>query len=117
MEVAARCATKNRDERRLLGLGHLANGDEAPFPQLLRCNRAHAPQPLHREAMEESKLFAGRDKQQPVGLSDCAGHFGEKLGAGYADRDRQANALENLTAQPCRNLTRRARDPSNPRRP
>ena len=96
VEVAARRLTKDRDERRLGELRYLADGRQPPFPQLLGGDRAHAPQPFHRERVEKAELAARRHHQQPVGLGHAADYLGEELGAGYPDGDGQADALADL---------------------
>ena len=106
--MAARRLAQDRDERRLGELRYLADGRQAPFPQLPGGHRAHAPQPFHRERVEKVELAAGRHHQQPVRLGHSAGHLGEELGAGYPDRDGQADALADLAPQPRGDLGRRA---------
>ena len=106
VEVAARRLAQDRDERRLGEPRHLADGRQPPFLQLPGGDRAHAPQPLHRERVEKVELAAGRHHQQPVGLGHSARHLGEELGAGHPDRDRQADALADLAPQPRGDLGR-----------
>ena len=57
---------------------------------------------------------SGGDDQQPVRLGHPAGHLGQELGAGHADRDRQADPLGTVAAQPRGDLQRRPRDPAQP---
>ena len=68
--------------------------------QLLGGGRADAPQPAHRQRMEELQFALGRDDQQTVRLGHAAGHLGQELGPGHADRDRQADPVQYGPAQP-----------------
>ena len=82
--------------------------------QLVGGDRADAPQPLDRQRVQEGELAAGRHHEQAVGLGHAAGHLGQELGPRHADRDRQADALEDLAAQAHGDVHRRPGDPAHP---
>ena len=69
-----------------------------------------APQPLDGQQVQEGELAAGRHHEQAVGLGQGAGHLGQELRPRHPDRDRQADALEDLVAQPHGDVHRRPRD-------
>ena len=52
------------------------------------------------ERMQELQLAVDRHHQQAVGLGHPAGHLGEELRPGDPDRDRQADPVEDVSAQP-----------------
>ena len=105
-------------ERRLAQLGDVGDRLDAVRVQLLGGLGADAPQPAHRQRVQERQLAVGRDQQQPVGLGLLAGDLGEELGACDADGDRQADPVANLRPQPGGDLapgvpdTRRSPDTS-----
>ena len=63
---------------------------------------------------QELRLAVGRDHEQAVGLGRGAGHLGQALVPGHADRDRQADVLAHLAPQPRGDARRRARDALEP---
>ena len=67
--------------------------------QLGRGDRADPPEPLDRQRVQELLLAVRRHPQQAVGLADGAGHLGEVLGAGDADRDRQPDLVAHPSPQ------------------
>ena len=77
----------------LLAPRELADGADPVGVQLGGGDRADAPEPLDRQRVQELLLAVGRHQEQPVGLADGAGHLGEVLGAGDADRDRQPDLV------------------------
>ena len=89
--VAAERLPEQLDQRLLLELDELADAGQAALVQLDRGRRPDAPQPLDRERVQELGLAVGRDHEQAVGLGRGAGHLGQALGPGHADRDRQAD--------------------------
>ena len=101
-------------ERGLAEFGDIGDRLDAVRVQLLRGLDADAPQPAHRQRVQERQLPVGRYQQQPVGLGLLAGDLGQELGAGDADGDRQADAVADLGAQPRGDLDRRARHPAQP---
>jgi len=64
--------------------------------------------------VQERQLAAGRHHEQAVGLGHPAGHLGQELGCGDADRDRQADSLAHVAPQSRGDLARRAGDPRHP---
>ena len=68
--------------------------------ELRRGDGADAPQPLDGQRVEELELRVGGHNEQPVGLRDPARHLGEELRPRDADRDRQADVLPDVAAQP-----------------
>ena len=82
--------------------------------QLVGGHRAHAPQPAHRQRMQEGQLLIGRNKQQPIGFGFLTGHFREEFRAGDPDGDGQADVVADVGAQPCCDLDRCAGDPAQP---
>ena len=76
--------------------------------------RADAPEPLDGERVEERELAVRLDDEQPVGLRDAARDLREELRARDPDRDRQADALEHVAAEPRGDLGRRPGDPLHP---
>jgi hypothetical protein len=66
--------------------------------------------------MQEVELAARRHDQQPIRLGNRAGHLGEELGAGHADRDRETHLLADPVPQSRGDLGCRARDPIEPAR-
>src|SRR4051794_276458 len=65
-------ATEQRDQRLLTEAGDVSDGGQPHRVQLAGRGRPHAPQPLHREWMEELELPIGLHDQEPVGLGDAA---------------------------------------------
>ena len=61
--------------------------------------------------MQELEFAVGLDQQQPVGLGDTARDLRQELGAGDADRDRQADPLAHLGSQPAGDVDRFSGDP------
>ncbi len=96
--------------------GDVGHGGDAPGVQLLRRDRADAPQALHRQRVEEGELAVGRHDEQAVRLGHAAGHLGQELGPGHPDGDGQPDAFPDLAAQPDGDLGRRAREPAQARR-
>ena len=94
-------AADHRGQRRLAELGDIGDRLDAVRVQLLGGLDADAPQPAHRQRMQERQLAIGRNQQQAVGFGLLAGHLGEELGAGDADGDRQADAVADLRARSC----------------
>jgi hypothetical protein len=114
VDVAARRRPEDRRQRALAGAGGIADGGDGAGVQPRGGGRADAPQPLHRERVQEGQLVLGRHHEQAVGLGHRAGHLGQRPGARHADGDRQADALADLAAQAHRDLLGRARDPLQP---
>ena len=107
-------AADHRPERGFAQLGDVGDRLDAVRVQLLGGLRADAPQPAHRQRMQERQLAVGRHQQQAVGLGLLAGHLGEELGARDADGDRQPDLVTHPLAQPRADLHRRARHPAQP---
>ena len=84
--------------------GHLADRHDPPVVQLARGHRPDAPEPLHRQRVQELELVVGRDDEQTVGLGHATGHLGQELGPRHPDGDRQPDALEDVAPQPRRDL-------------
>ncbi len=103
-------ASEHRDEVWFTQSGHLSHRLEAVGVQLARRGLAHAPEPLHRQGMEERHLFVGVDHQQPVRLGRRAGHLRQVLGAGHPDGHRQAHLIADFATQPRGDLPRCAGD-------
>ena len=78
--------------------------------QLLRRDRPDAPQPLDRQGVQEPQLVLDGYDEQPVGLAQGAGHLGEVLRAGDADRDGQPDPGAYVVAEPLRDDRRGAPD-------
>ena len=114
VEMASRRPPQHRDQRPFGELGDIADGSVPAVPELGRCHRPDAPEPLDRERVEKRELAAPRHHEQAVGLGDAARHLGEELRPGDADGDRQADPLENVSAQPHRDLGRRPGEPAHP---
>ena len=110
--MPARRPPEHRHQCGLGQVGDLADGGDPTVVKLPRGDRADAPQPFHRQRMEERELGVGWHHEQTVGLGDRTGNLGEELGAGHPDRDRQADPFEDVAAQRDRDLGRGARDPS-----
>ena len=72
---------------------------------------ADAPEPAHRQRMQEREFPVRRYQQQAVGLGFLAGDLGQELGASDADGDGQPDAVADLRAQPRGDLDRGARHP------
>ena len=109
VELAPGRPSRELDERALAQRRDLADRDDPARAQLRRGDRTHAPQPLHRQRMQEGQLAVGRDDEQAVGLRHPARHLGQELGPRDADRDRQPDALAHLAPQPQRDVGRRRR--------
>ena len=103
-------AAEDAHQRGLTEPGHLRHGGDRALAELLRGHRSHAPQTLDRQRMQERQLTVDRDDQQTVRLRDAARHLGEELGPGHAHGDRQADLLEDLSAEADRDLRGRPRD-------
>ena len=76
--------------------GRLRCRRRSPIPsvsELVRRDRAHAPEPLDRQRVEELELAVRRNDQEAVRLGDAARHLREELRPRHADRDREADAL------------------------
>ena len=114
VELAARRPPDHRHQRGLGEPRDLADARDPALAQLVGGDRAHAPQPLDRQQVQEGELAAGRHHEQAVGLGHAAGHLGEELRPRHADRDRQADPLEDLAAQAHGDVHRRPRDPAHP---
>ena len=112
--MPARRPTQHRDQRRLGELGDLADGHDASIVELASGDRADAPEPFHRERVEERQLAIGWHDQQPIGLGDATGDLGEELGACHTDGDREPDPFEDVAPQPHRDLGRCARHSSQP---
>ena len=69
-----------------------------------------APQPPHRQRVQELQLPTGRHDEQPVGLADSTGHLCQELAARRADGDRQAHLVADPLAQASSDLFRGAGD-------
>ena len=80
----------------LAELGDVGDGLDAVRVQLVGGHRADAPQPAHRQRMQEGQLSTGRNQQQAVGLGFLAGHLGEELRPRDADGDRQADPVAHV---------------------
>jgi hypothetical protein len=76
--------------------------------ELGSAHSADAPQPFDWEGVKEGQLAVQRHDEQTVGLGHGAGHLGEELGPGDADRDGQTDPLEHVDAQPRRDRGGRA---------
>ena len=114
VQLATECATECGHEHVFVETGDLADRRDASVVQLVRRDRADTPEPLDRQPVEERQLTVGRHDEQAVGLGDPARHLRQELRPGHADRDRQAHALADLTAQaPC-DLGRRPGQPPHP---
>ena len=114
VELPAGRPPHHRDEQRLVEPGHLADGRDPDGVEPGGGDPAHPPQPLDREGMEEAELLVRRHHEQAVRLRDPARDLGEELRPRHADRDRQADALEHVPAQPRGDLGRRAGEPPQP---
>src|SRR3989442_6491418 len=68
----------------------LADPGEAEVAESLRHDPADTPQALDGQGTEESRLVAGRDNHEPVGLVQLGGHLGDELVRGQPRRCRQA---------------------------
>src|SRR6059036_1478286 len=68
----------------------LADRGEAEVAERLRHDPADTPQALDGQGTEESRLVAGRDNHEPVGLVQLGGHLGDELVRGQPRRRRQA---------------------------
>ena len=97
--MPARRPPEDRHEVGLPELGHLADGGDPQAAQLVGGHGPDAPEPFHRQRVQKRQLAVGRHHEQAVGLGHAAGHLGEELGPGHADRDRQTNPLEDLAPQ------------------
>ena len=106
--------TDHRGQHRLAELGHVGDGFDAVRPQLVGRHRADAPQPPHRQRVQECQLAAGRNQQQAIRFGFLAGHLGEKFRPGDADGDRQPDPRPDVAAQPGGNLDRGSGDPPQP---
>ena len=82
--------------------------------QLRRRHLADAPEPLHRQRVQEVAFTLGRHDEQAVGLADGAGDLGEELGAGDPDGDRETDVGPHPFPQPGGDLGRRAGDLEQP---
>ena len=82
--------------------------------ELARGDRADAPEPLHRERVQERELAVGRHHEEPVRLGDRARDLGEELRPRHPDRDRQAHPLAHVPPQARGDLGRRADAPLHP---
>lgn len=76
--------------------GQLADRGDAAFGELRACDRPDPPHQADRQVVQESQLGRGVDDHKPIGLGHLRRDLGKVLGAGDADRDRQAE----LTAHP-----------------
>ena len=74
-------------------------------------DRADAPEALDRKGVQELQLAVRRYDQEAVGLGHPARDFGEELRPGHADRDREADVLEDVAPEAGGDLRGRARDP------
>ena len=96
-------------------LRHLADGRGSRASRSLRGRHlADAPEPLHRQRVEELELAVGRDDEQAVRLRDGARDLREELRPRHADGDPQPDALEDGPAQPNGDLGGRAGEPLEP---
>src|SRR6266540_4554972 len=93
-----------------LAVARIAHGCDPGFAELARGHRPDTPEPFDRERVEEGELAVGRHHEQTVGLPDAARHLGEELRPGHAYRYAQTDALENMAAQPERDLGGCARE-------
>ena len=98
-------------ERRLAELGDIGDRLDAVRVQLLGGLHADAPQPPHRQRVQECQFTIRRNQQQPVRLGLLAGDLGQELRARDADGDGQPDAVADLRAQPGSDLNRGARHP------
>ena len=87
-----------------------ADGPDPTVVELPGGHRPDAPEPLDRERVEKGQLAVGRHDEQAVGLGHAARDLGEELRPRDADRDRQADLLEDVAPQPHGDLGGRARD-------
>ena len=95
--------------------GDLADGRDPAARELARPSSGPTPQRrLDGERVEEVELAFRWDDEQAVRLGDGARDLREELRPRDADRDRQADSLEDVAAQAHRDLARRARDPLEP---
>ena len=114
VELTAGGATQHPHQRRLGERRDLSDGRDPPSPQLVGRHLPDAPEALDRKWMEEGELPVGRHDEEAVGLRHRTRHLREELRAGDADRDREADLLEDGATQAHRDLGRRARDPLQP---
>ncbi len=91
---------------------HVGHSVDAAIVELRRRLDADAPQPLDGQRMKERELLFGRNHEKPVGLGDAACDLREELGAGDANGDRKADALEDPGAKADCDLGRRSRQPA-----
>jgi hypothetical protein len=114
VEVPARRAAEDRDQRVLVESRHIGDGRERSLAQLLRGDRADPPEPFDGKGMEEAELVVDRHHEQAVRFGDAARDLRQELRARHADRDRDADALAHLGAEPHRDLGRRSGDALEP---
>ena len=93
-------AAQQLRERALADLRDCRDGPEPGVVEPLGGDGADAPEPLHRQRMEELELAARRDHQQPVRLGHRARHLRQELGGRHADADREADLVAHLAPQP-----------------
>ncbi len=114
VQVAARGAAEDRDQGVFVEPGDVGDRRERPFAELLRRDLPDTPQPLDRQRVQEPELVVDRDDEQAVGLRHAARHLRQELRARDADGHRDPDALTDLRAQACGDLSGRAGDPPQP---
>ena len=112
VQVASGRAAEHRDEGVLGKLGDLAHGRDPGVVEPSRRHAADAPEPLHRERVQELELAVRRHQQQTVRLGHAACDLRQELRSRDPDRDRQPDALAYGLAEPRRDLERRAGEPA-----
>ena len=89
MQVTAVGVAEAGDQRLLGQRRELADGEHTESFETPARRRAHSPQPLDAERVQELELGPGRDHEHPVGLGEVAGELGDELGRAHSHRRRE----------------------------
>ena len=79
VEVASRRAAEDPDECGLVELRHLRHGGDRAITEFAGRDGPNAPEPLHRECMEELELAVDGYDEQAIGLRDPLATFAKNF--------------------------------------